>query len=179
MKSNNKKGQMEVFGLAVIVILITVGLFFVVKFKMNEKPVQYQKEYILDQGATNFVISILDVGVDECDQTYKLSELLKDCASHRNNIECRGYDSCQLSNKTISTILNRTFVEWNYKFRFYTQELGWEEGIRKEINSNIYTGEIYFNNLNCSDTDEKGQTGTAYIPLYPGTIFLNLELCKQ
>ena len=168
------------FGLAVIVVLISLSIFFVVKFKAAQKPQMYQKEYIVDQGASNFMISVMNVGVQECGGIYDVQALAKDCASQKK-IRCSGLDSCYLANKTISTILNRTFAEWNYKFRFYSQDLGWDEGSHFYVNGAVYSGEIYMNNLNCSDSDEKGQSGVVDVPLYPvpGNIRMILELCSQ
>ena len=165
-----KKSQMEAFGLAVIVVLITIGFFIFISLRNQNPNPDIKKDYIVDQTSTNFINSIVNVNVEECyDNGYTISDLLKDCAI-KEQIKCEEYtDACKLVNDTITTIFNRTLIKENYRFRFYTEGLNINDS---HIEINISRGP-------CGDEEAKGMVGTLPISLYPvpRDIFINLGIC--
>ncbi len=165
---NKSRGQMEVFGLAVIVILISIGFFIYVSYKVQQKPPNVQKEYTNDKLANDFVLSILDVNVRECN-SFTIKDLAIDCArDHR--IQCGTKDSCYMLNKTINTLLNRTFMSMDTKFRFFS------ENIPVGTSGNELINITY---LGCASDSVQGQRGRAIISLYPvqRNIYLNMNIC--
>ena len=163
-----KKGQIEIFGLAVIVIMLSIGLYLVVVLKSKNKPPTFQKDYVTDKLPSDFVISMTQVTIDACDQNYNLGNMLKDCATvHR--IQCSGHSSCELANNTISRILNQTFFEWDYSFMVETEGLSRSE-----------SPEINISNQGCGTNITHGRQGEAPIPLSPepGVVFLRMYICK-
>jgi hypothetical protein len=169
----NNKSQMEAFGLAVIVVLITIGFFIFLSLRNQNPSPDIKKDYIVDQTATNFINSIVNVDVKECyDSGYTVSKLLKACATNEK-INCGTYtDPCSLANSTIYTILNRTLIKENYRFRLYTRGLNWNIPNYAETDINLLNGP-------CSDNDAKGMMGTFPVLLYPipGQVSLSLGIC--
>lgn len=161
---------MEVFGLAVIVVLITVGFFIFVSLRSHEKVPDIKRDYITDETAANFINSIVNVDVKECyDNGYTVSKLIKSCAT-QEQITCSGREPCSLANDTIYIIVNKTLIRENYRFNLYTQGLRWNGD-----------KEIIFKR-GCGPDDIKGMSGSFAISLYPSLpgqhVYLTLELCK-
>lgn len=167
---SSKRGQIEVFGLAFIVVLISIGFFIFVSFKSQQEPVSPQKEFTNDKLANDFVLSLLDVSIAECRQ-FSVKDLIVDCARDKR-ILCNGEESCRVLNRSITIMLNKTFMARNTKFLFYSENL-YNNG--KELINITY--------LNCTRTldSQRGQTGVAIISLYPapGNVYLNMNICKQ
>jgi hypothetical protein len=178
-KKNHRSrlGQIEVFGLAFIVILISIGFFIFVSFKAGQPKENPQKEFTNDKLANDFVLSILDVSVQGCEQ-YTVKDLIVDCA--RDHRICCGsigaacgedideISSCIAVNKSIDTMLNRTFMTTRTKFRFYSENLYYKD--RELLN---------ITNLNCTSNSRQGQRGIAVISLYPTSlnVYLNMNIC--
>jgi hypothetical protein len=169
MNKNLGRGQLEVFGLAVIVIILTIGFFIMVSFKIREKPSEYQKKYIYEQMPSNFVNSIISVSVDNCNGQ-SVKQLFIDCAS-THSIYCSNgglsTTSCGELENIIGIILNRTLVMENYRFNFYTK------GLARDIN---------ISNLNCQISSPEKKAKEIPIPTYPnppGQIFMGLVLCTK
>ena len=169
-KKRNKLGQMEVFGLAFIVILISIGFFIFVSYKSQQKADNPQKEFTNDKVANDFVLSILYVSVEGCEQ-YSIQDLIIDCArDHR--IECAGENSCIAVNESINELLNKTFKVKNYKFRFWSENL-YYPGTSIDL--------INVSHLNCLANSRQGQRGMAVVSLYPTSrdVYLNMNICYQ
>jgi hypothetical protein len=167
MNQKNKHGQMEVFGLAIIVILISIGFFIFVSYKARETVENPQKEFTNDKLANDFVLSIKYVSVEGCEE-YSVEELIVDCArDHR--MRCAGEESCSAVNKSINKMLNETFWVTNTKIRFWSENL-------KDASGNDLLNVTY---LNCNSSSRQGQRGFAIIPLYPTAtdVYLNLNIC--
>jgi hypothetical protein len=167
MKKTHKRnrGQIETFGLAFIVILISIGFFIFVSFKSREIKSNPQKEFTDDKVPSDFVLSIIKVSVKECKE-FTIEDLVIDCARDLR-ITCGGEVSCVALNKSIYELLNKTFYAQNAKFMFYSENLWYNN---KEL--------LNFTNLNCTSQSTRGKTGEAVITLYPaGEVFLNMNIC--
>jgi len=121
-KIMGKKSQMEIMGLAIIVVLLTLGILFVVQFVVVKEPSDIKKTFTRSQMAANMLNSILRTNSKDCFGN-TISQLLKDCAENYQNpplIFCEdNRDSCKYSNSTIEYIFNNTFVKWgNQSFYF-------------------------------------------------------------
>jgi hypothetical protein len=172
IRHDNKRGQIETFGLAFIVILISLGFFMFVSFQSKQKPDNRQIEYSDDKLPEDFVLSVLKVTVDNCED-FSVKDLIVDCARDKK-ITCgyNGISSCIAVNESITIMLNKTFMVKDvrdYRFRFYSENL---------YNSN---GDPLINitYLNCTPKSRQGRTGEATIPLYPsqGDVRLKMNIC--
>ena len=112
-----KNGQMEIMGLAIIVILVSLGVLFAVQFMLKAPPTQVQraKESVL---AANFLNTMLGTTDTECNKR-TVRELLQDCALTGGTTHCPGgKTSCEEASGIMSMLFERTFKEWKYQYYF-------------------------------------------------------------
>lgn len=114
MFNNNKNAQMEIVGLAFIVILVSLVLLFALQYSFKETPktVQKTKEKII---AENFISAMLKTNT-QCHER-KMGELIQDCALVRT-INCDGKTTCEYAKTTIGQLLQNTLKKWNKQYRF-------------------------------------------------------------
>lgn len=126
----SRRGQTELIGLVVIVIMLTLGMLFLAKFALQEEP---EKKIFTRKGLAYSTMSAVmktelecfDVPGSNDPNEYEVqADLLKDCANVRlvggGTIHCSGYiDSCDVLENEITLLLNSTLDEWhkNYVFR--------------------------------------------------------------
>lgn len=116
---------MEIMGLAIIVVLLTLGTLFIIQFVVMKEPSDVKKTFTRTQMAANMLNSLLNTNSKDCHGA-TIAQLLKDCADFKENpsglIVCENDEnSCEYSNSTIGYIFNHTFVEWgNQSFHFST-----------------------------------------------------------
>src|SRR3989344_284730 len=128
-----KKSQMEIMGLAIIVILITVGIFFYIGFRARQQPVDQKQEFGNVQLATNIINSILETTTENC-YGLTFSEVLQRCASNTGGYCSEGvtttycdYFRSQLKAQQPSDpagILDLTLDEWVPNYGFYVKKVG-------------------------------------------------------
>jgi hypothetical protein len=166
-----KLGQIETFGLAFIVILISVGFFMFVSYKSRQTPSNPQQEFTNDKLAGDFVLAIGSVTVQDC-ESFTVRELVVDCARD-NRIKCgigaNEKSSCVAVNESITIMLNKTFMIRDTKFRFYSENL-------YDINGKTLINITY---RNCTSNSRKGQGGVMVIPLHPDprVVYLRMNIC--
>ena len=123
----SSKAQVEIIGLLLIIILVSMGILFALYFAVNpakDTYVQAAKESIL---AANWLNTMLGTTTGCLDRTTK--ELLQDCALG-TTIKCPGdKNSCQYANETIGTMLDRTLNAWQRSYNFYMNGSSYIEGI--------------------------------------------------
>ncbi len=163
-----KKGQMEILGLAFVVLLIFVGIIFVIIFDIN-KPVSTQRtDFMYKQLSSNMINSIIHATTIDCNNNH-IEDLMRDCALGET-VECdNGEYSCTYVNNTILDIFNKTIDIWlptGYVFNV-TSELGVHTLIEKKNRFGEY----------CS-TSMTGANSLFPIPLDPGYMYVNIYLCK-
>lgn len=167
----SKHAQTEIFGLVIIVMLLTVFFLFGVHQMMKTDYTDIKTSYTQKEVAQYFVSSIISTTVPQCGG-YELRELIKDCGSSYNNIFCEyGLNSCRVSQEVIDYYLNQTLIRWK---RHYKLNISTSTGKTIYYNDSKFYNDIYSNNRNyCL---EKKQ-GRAFIPLSPGTISIVLDMC--
>ncbi len=164
----NVKGQMEVFGLIVIVVIIALGFFFYTAFKLREKPISAQRAFIYKELPNNLVVSMMDIEVAQC-PAFSVKDLLKDCATSKT-INCAGANSCTAANTAIGAMLDVTLKQQGYPYYFSTKGLSTNPSTEIKIGTDCKTAKY-------KNTD----AGTTLIPLYPqstGTIVVKLDICS-
>jgi len=115
----NKKSQMEIMGLVVIVILVSIAMLFVIRFVILQPAEDYKSDYVSMEIASNLVSAILKTTSPDCyHNTFR--ELLQDCAENENNpsIICtNGQNSCDFAYDKIDYILDDTLNDWKVKYQ--------------------------------------------------------------
>jgi hypothetical protein len=109
-----KKSQMEIMGLAIIVILVALGLLFVLLWVAKTPPtkqVQRAKESVL---AANFMNTMLGTTTG-CNQR-TVRELLQDCALTGGSTPCADRTSCAFAHEAIQHMLDETFLHWHLPY---------------------------------------------------------------
>ena len=129
----NKKAQMEMIGIVVIVILVTLGMLFMAQFAFKEDKT---KKVFTAQGlAASTLGALFKTTVTELDCVDQFSEaalpaigeeLLEDCALNWETKDepigslytCGGMHTCKFLEIRATTLLNDTLGEWGKKYQF-------------------------------------------------------------
>jgi len=113
----NKKCQMEILGLAIVVVLILVAVIFVIRFLVVKAPSDYRKGFISDELASNTLNTFIDTTAKEC-YYLTMSQLLQDCAEPKSITCGNEKDSCEYVKSTANDIFKDTLDKWNIKYEF-------------------------------------------------------------
>lgn len=124
-----KRGQMEMIGLVIIVILITLGMLFMAIFALQQDP---QKKIFTRKGlAYSTLGAAMKTNVDCTNSNGNTKpqlgkEIIDDCAAHYNDqsnclYNCGGMDCCSFMNQTMERMLNSTLGNWGKRYEFKSQ----------------------------------------------------------
>jgi len=169
MKKKNKKAQMEMMGLTVIVVLVAIGMLFFISFNINststtEEPKQ---EYNEKQLATNYILALLKTTTSCKDLT--IQDLLQDAALPAySTLSCSGSNSTEYVNQTIDEIIDNSLETWHTQYL-----LKIKHGDRMIFQRN---------STKCTEQTRAEATGYQPISLYPDSnkpIIVTLRVCKQ
>jgi len=160
MKS--KKSQAEIVGLVIIVLLITMGLLFVVKFVVLKEQSDIKKGFVHSGLASNMVNVLLKTTTD-C-RGSSVTELFQDCAGFEK-IDCNDDsvpDSCEKIEETIEMIFKNSLEKWNKPYE-----------LKAFVGSRTIAERSYGKCSRQSDRESK----TYPIPTDRGTLFIKLDIC--
>ncbi len=183
-RSQIKRGQMEIVGLVVIVILITLGMLFMASLALKSEP---QKKTVTGKGLAYSALSALMKTTisNEADCTsIGLPELGKniidDCARHLDSASqynCRGpltkqrRHSCEFLHEMSFYLLNETLGSWNKRYEFHSQLLIFQEEMPIEIMTPVIVGG------GCPKDKTRYSSGLFPIKTDPGLVENVLYLC--
>ena len=163
-----KNAQLEMIGLVIIVIIVITALLIFLVYKLSNPTKNIQRIYMNNEIATNLLLSMNRVNVEECPGT-KLEELMVDCARPTPSMHCSDYTSCEIASQTVYRILNSTLFAWGMSFRFSAESQ--------------YRGGVFmtFDNRNCTSRVKEKIAGFALLSLYPidGSVEMKLEICTK
>lgn len=121
-----KRAQMEILGLVIIVILVSLGILFAVKFVVLKKPSTVRQSYVDVQLASNELNTLLKTVVDCDGRKLSVTDLLKNCAEQSNLYCIDDPDTgplgvCEFTNLTASKyIFDKTLKVWGVRYHFKT-----------------------------------------------------------
>lgn len=119
-RSPARRAQMELMGLAIVVMLLALAFIFVVKFVILKDPADQTSAYRESELAASFISTMLATNARDCTQpTY--STLIADCASGYSDggrIECNQQRSCAYMSDRLDDVFTATFDTWRVPYFF-------------------------------------------------------------
>ncbi len=161
-----RKGQIEIIGLLLIVVIGGLVLTFFLQMSLQEQEDSRAHERFGEAGISDkFVSALVNTHVPQCGKTY--SELVKDCA-RGGSVECPTEDgvrtSCGWVENVSKDVLKETIDIWGLRYNF-----------------TVDYGEDSFNvTRNCNATMEKVSPGRQSLSLWPqsGNAEVILQICE-
>lgn len=171
MTFRKKKGQEEIVGFVLIVVIIAIAFVIFLGIKLrNPEPVQKESE-ILYQFIESSMEQTTSCVIRDNGKGLKLNELIRECHSF-NNLCLDGKSSCETSQETIESVLRASWkVGENDVYK------GYEFVASYKLNSTSLDQDeiISIKEGNCSSN----YIGNSYlIPEFPGSIVVQLKLCS-
>lgn len=123
MEMRNKKAQVEIMGIALVVVLITIGIVFVAKYSAKE-PKKTQEEFQRRELPKTIITSIVEV-VSTCNDE-KMADVMQDCGVTKQ-LPCEGFvNSCAYLTTTLKTILDDMLgrFEYDYQLQLHAEGQG-------------------------------------------------------
>lgn len=154
-KLQTRKAQMEILGLSIIMILLTLMALFAFVFLAQKSGTDFS--LIHDRQKVNSLMSVIQLASTECGDS--LINLLKDCAQ-QPNLYCNGQTSCNYAKEQIQEILDREFQGRQY---FFTIK-------GTSFVEQISTGQL------CPGEKQSKETNVLVSISFP--ITLHLEVCR-
>lgn len=118
---NNKKSQIEMFGMVVLVLVILIFFLFFLSFFFKQKKVSPYDYYFSQSLKTTFVSSLLQTNTN-CDNTASLTiqSLIEFCVISSEEVKSctNGMDYCTFLNNTLKHILNITLRHYQKDYIF-------------------------------------------------------------
>ena len=119
-----RSGQMEIFGLALIVVLVILGFFLAIGFLAKSKPSELKERFTTSSLAANTLTTLLEIDTDCEDRNYE--ELIQECQTGRLicNLPTGTINSCEYAEQISKEIFDKTFEKWgnDYVFKLTTQD---------------------------------------------------------
>ncbi|MBR9699305.1 hypothetical protein GOV09_02525 [Candidatus Woesearchaeota archaeon] len=169
----NKKSQMELMGLAIVVVLLSLVFLFVVRFVILRPPSEpIGKEFAESEMAANFLNAMMETNNPDCSDI-KMSTLFQDCANNPpdGRIRCSNPDaySCFYLRNKLGELFGSTFNSWNINYNFYASfDPNDIEGTSKDI--------LTFDDDDCTGNRRMKQQPLPLNP--PNTLYLSLFICE-
>jgi hypothetical protein len=157
------KAQMEIMGLVVIVLLISLGFLFVAKFVLMAPSKDIRQEHEQSQISANLLNALLQSTAPDCNNQ-QIKSLIRDCAMNEE-IYCGGNYSCDYVNNTFNDVLAQTLDAWNKKYYL-----------------NVSGGDIItnFGDSMVFGTECKDEWDNKFYPIQAGanTVIVELNVCS-
>jgi len=165
-----KKAQLEIFGLMIVIVLVMLGIFFAIKFVLLDPAPTLKQDYNRVQLSSNFGVALLQSSSDDC-RGIDFSELITDCAEFQT-ISCDGKRSCDYINTTLDSILKDTLDLWKVKYHIVARLSSHPEPIIEKYSVDSADRQ------NCkNDKKTVGSLETFFLPMsHSGSDMVNFEV---
>ncbi len=139
----SRKGQTEIFGLVIIVILLAIGLLFAVVI-LTDTPTREVERVKESVQAANFLNTMTSTSAISCGKR-DVRELLQNCALATAEwtgaavCDNGATNTCELADQMIKQMLDATLKKWGKSYKFFMTGTDAVERIKAE--SGTCTGE--------------------------------------
>src|SRR3989344_1440833 len=126
IRNRSRKAQLEVLGLAIVVLLISLSLLFVLQFVVTRAPELPKQTFTRDQLASTMVSALLETTSHCAELT--MTELIQDCAQQPlSDVDCNGdgdtrvgvrSESCTVVETVTQQIFAETLDKWQKSYEF-------------------------------------------------------------
>jgi len=158
-QSRNKKSQMEIMGLAIVVVLLVLGMLFAIKFVLFQPQQTYRKEYTETQLAANMLNTMLNTNTNCNDLS--IGELLQDASKAAPDIlNCPGPTNSEVF---VKEKINNLLTQLNQKLKKEYHFKAYVPG--KDV---VEIGPVY--------TNRTRERKTHFLPTDVGTMKIILDI---
>jgi hypothetical protein len=159
-----RKGQTEVLGFAMVMLLVSVGMLFIVGFIILREPSDIKRVFTDKQLAVNMNDALLS-STSGC-KGIEFERLIIDCAQYQE-ILCdtsNTISSCSHIETAMRDIFTNTLEKWGkgYKYQIYFE--GMDPMIHLNSGDGACNGDL--------------EPGIFYLPTTKGTVFVRLDICE-
>jgi hypothetical protein len=165
-----RKAQMEIIGLAFVVILISLGLLIYIRLQVGKGTTTIKKTFTESQKAANLLNTVLKTNT-YCNGA-TISTLLQNCAENPSSrIKCDTLDSCEFSSQTMAYIFNHSMEVWENEYTL--SACLWNSNIQEcAPHGELFT--IYDGYSVCPGQRE---SASQFIPTSSGNLKIWLDIC--
>jgi len=160
---------MELMGLAIVVILVSLAMLFVIRFIVLQEPADFKKEFGQSQLASNMLNTLLKTTNPDChDLTF--TEIFQDCARNPDSpsVQCHDLNnSCEYLDYEVRGILNRTLDD-----RFILYDFS------AKVNNEDAIGIVPEISQRCKRGYKSKQFPIPVDPSGANTLFVRLHICE-
>ena len=114
--SISKKSQMELFGLAIVVVIIILATLFIAVLYLNKKPSETRKSFVESELASGMINTLINVDVGNEDgngcQKIRMSDLIRICNSGGASPCSSSKPTCEIVETSIRAIFDSSIDEW-------------------------------------------------------------------
>lgn len=161
-----RKAQMEILGLAIVVILLTLVGLIVLRFFVNKEPSETRKNFVESEFAKTFLNTMLKTS-SGCKKT-TFQELLQVCAT-LESISCNSENSCVYARGRIAMLLEKSLVIQGKEYELTAKKASSDAEVFSAIKSDGY-------NEFCQNNHES--SNPVPVPLYSDSLILMLNVCS-
>src|SRR3989338_6564493 len=117
MKKIIKKGQQEIMGLAIVIILIILGILAIARLGPSQE-FSYKKDYEHYKLASSMLDTLLRTTGMDCNGV-SMAQILRDCVDNPNSLGvCNAQDSCAYFEQQSREIFKNTMELWKTDYEF-------------------------------------------------------------
>ncbi len=176
-----KSGQMEIMGLAIIVILVSIGMLFAIRFVVLREPTEYKKEFTQTELASNMLSTLLKTNSpDTACNGLSFEELYQNCAKYydlpASQLDCGVVNSCEyIKDKITDPILTETLDRWNIGYEL----TAWFNDPSDLLKYNPGSNEMSFKSGGSCSGAKKHKEFPIPIDAVGTTLTVSLDICDK